>query len=246
MSPFSDMSFNMESSATTTFFLFLCFDSLFLSSFPISVLLAFCISVLILVLLGSRWSFLVDESEFSKFLIFPFNTKTIMEFFLINCFSKVNILFQILFKTSTKSIKKRFKVRSLNLFLMNLSTFWKNFICSRKLFWQNIELLVRSSAIELNGLLGVCFFWSITRPGNAVIRRCFSKKFPNIHRKTPVSRLVPNKVACLKKETPAEVFSIELRKNFAEQLVNRAPVSSWFWPHLTFLCPSLEDLLVVP
>ena len=95
----SDMSFTMESPVTTTFFLFLCFDGLFVSSFRIPVLLTFCIWVLLLVLLGSRSSFHVVEFEVSNFLLFFFKRKSIIAFFSIDSFSKVDTL---LFKSSEK------------------------------------------------------------------------------------------------------------------------------------------------
>ena len=98
----SDMSFTMESPVTTTFFLFLCFDGLFVSSFRIPVLLTFCIWVLLLVLLGSRSSFHVVEFEVSNFLLFFFKRKSIIAFFSIDSFSKVDTL---LFKSSEKSLR---------------------------------------------------------------------------------------------------------------------------------------------
>ena len=76
LSPFSDIPFMMMSQVTTTFFLFfLCFDGLFASSFPIPVLLTFCISVSLLVVMGCRWLLLVAESEVSKFLLLSFKRK---------------------------------------------------------------------------------------------------------------------------------------------------------------------------
>lgn len=70
LTPFSDMPFNIEYPVTTTSFLFLSFDGLFLSSLPKSVL-PFFILVLLLVLMILRQTFLVFESEVSKFLSLP-------------------------------------------------------------------------------------------------------------------------------------------------------------------------------
>ena len=73
------------------FFLFLYFDGLFESPLPTHVLRTFCISFLLLVLLGSSWSFLLVKSEVSK--LFFFLRKSTIAFFSINCFSKVDTLF---------------------------------------------------------------------------------------------------------------------------------------------------------
>ena len=88
---------------SSQFLIFLCFDGLFVSSCQIPVLFTFCISVLLL-LMGSRWSFLVVGSEVSKFLFFPSKKKSIVEFFswltavlkLIPCVLKVLQLNEII------------------------------------------------------------------------------------------------------------------------------------------------------
>ena len=92
------MLFNIKSSVTTPFFLFLCFDGSFVSSFPIPVLRTFYISVLLLLLLGSRSSFHIAEFEVSKFLFFFLQKKNYNCIFLIDCFSKIDTL---LFKNPT-------------------------------------------------------------------------------------------------------------------------------------------------
>ena len=81
-SPFSDMNFNMEYLVSTTFFnsYFWWLVCIFISQ-NLCCSLDCCISVILLVLLGSGWSFRVVESFFS-----------------INCFSKVDTLF---FKSAT-------------------------------------------------------------------------------------------------------------------------------------------------
>ena len=59
--------------------------------------------------------------------------------------------------------------------------------------------------------------------------RC-SRKFPNIHRKTPVLESLFNKVVCLnacnliKKETPTQMFSCENCETFKNTFFYRTPL----------------------